>query len=158
MTRENKKPLLQYLSAALFYGVICKYDCVTSYDDVVIKKANSIGELRGIKPVFDGQIGFMINCDVVNALSDNIKPYLRSMSSMTEEERKELSKRYNWRINGVIQIRHHSDGYWDDDIECSTEDYLWLFTWLLKNHFDFMGLIPKGLALEAPEDMYKKGE
>lgn len=27
--------------------------------------------------------------------------------------------------------------------------------WLLARHFDFRGLIEKGLALEAPEDMYK---
>lgn len=27
--------------------------------------------------------------------------------------------------------------------------------WLLKNYFDFMDLIDKCLALEAPEDMYK---
>ena len=26
--------------------------------------------------------------------------------------------------------------------------------WLLRKHFDFMGLIEKGLAIEAPEGMY----
>ncbi len=28
------------------------------------------------------------------------------------------------------------------------------FDWLLAHHFDFRGLIPMGLALEAPKDMY----
>ena len=27
--------------------------------------------------------------------------------------------------------------------------------WLNAHHFDYRGLIEKGLALEAPEDMYK---
>lgn len=27
--------------------------------------------------------------------------------------------------------------------------------WLNKNHFDYRGLIEKGLAIEAPKDMYK---
>ena len=30
-----------------------------------------------------------------------------------------------------------------------------LFDWLNAHHFDYRGLIPMGLALEAPEDMYK---
>ena len=29
------------------------------------------------------------------------------------------------------------------------------FDWLNAHHFDYRGLIPKGLALEAPEGMYK---
>jgi hypothetical protein len=84
------------------------------------------------------------------------KPYLRPMSSMTEEEKRELSKKYVWDINcGQIEIRYHSDGYWDDNIECPTSEYLNLFDWLNANHFDYRGLIGKGLALEAPEEMYQ---
>ena len=61
----------------------------------------------------------------------HIKLYLRPMSSMTEEEREEYEQ---WL----------PDGYNIDT-----------FDWLLSHHFDFRGLIEKGLALEAPEGMYK---
>jgi hypothetical protein len=84
------------------------------------------------------------------------KPYLRQMSSMTEDEKRELSKKYVWDINcGQIEIRYHSEGYWDDNIECPTSEYLNLFDWLNAHHFDYRGLIEKGLALEAPKDMYE---
>ena len=59
-------------------------------------------------------------------------PYLRPMSSMTEEESTEYSRFSLSRYN----------------TEC--------FDWLNKHHFDYRGLIKLGLALEAPEDMYNK--
>ena len=61
----------------------------------------------------------------------DIKPYLRPMSSMTEDEGVELD-------NTVIM------GNYGDDAD-----------WLNAHHFDYRGLIKKGLALEAPEGMYK---
>ena len=84
-----------------------------------------------------------------------MKPYLRPMSSMTEEEKRELSKKYVWNIwTGQIQIRYHSQGCWDDETECPTEEYIILFDWLNKHHFDYRSLIENGLALEAHEGMY----
>ena len=62
------------------------------------------------------------------------KPYLRPMSSMTEEEIKEWATILNF----VEEKR----------VEKSID-------WLNAHHFDFRGLIPMGLALEAPEGMYK---
>lgn len=72
-------------------------------------------------------------------LDDNwtVKPYLRPMSSMTEEEKKEL--------NNVLEFQYYSD----DSCMCESTD------WLNAHHFDYRGLIEKGLALEAPEGMYK---
>lgn len=57
-------------------------------------------------------------------------PYLRPMESMTEEEEDEL--------NSVRM------GNYGEDVD-----------FLNKHHFDYRGLIPMGLALEAPEGMYK---
>ena len=68
---------------------------------------------------------------------DDTKVYLRPMSSMTEEEKKEL--------NNVLEYQYYSD----DSCMCESTD------WLNAHHFDYRGLIEKGLALEAPEDMYK---
>ena len=66
----------------------------------------------------------------------NILPYLRPMSSMTEEEREEERKLW-------------------DIITKTRNDLHYLYTdFLLSHHLDFRGLIPMGLALEAPKDMY----
>ena len=64
---------------------------------------------------------------------DNIKPYLRHLSSMTDEEKKEY--------NIIV------DALFDTGIS-------YLNDWLNSHHFDYRGLIPKGLAIEAPEGMY----
>ena len=62
----------------------------------------------------------------------NIKPYLFPLSSMTEEQRKEYE---NTMIDdGVLT-------FW------TTSTYKWLY----KNHFDFRGFIPKGLANDATD-------
>ena len=66
---------------------------------------------------------------------ENIRPYLRPMSSMTEEEKEELLD-----ISSLIS-----------PIELSKE----LGDLLLSHHLDFRGLIPMGLALEALDGMYK---
>ena len=73
---------------------------------------------------------------------------------MTEEERKEISKSYNFSDFGNITIHYHMEGWWDNDTECSLKDYVYLINWLNKHHFDYQGLIEKGLALEAPKEMY----
>ena len=69
------------------------------------------------------------------------------MSSMTMEEIKyKLSKFFriiNTNIEGVGYIPTLNSG--------SAIEYV---NWLLENHFDYNNLIEKGLALEAPEDMY----
>lgn len=81
------------------------------------------------------------------------KPYLRPMSSMTEEEKRELSAKYNWSIRGNdISIRYHSEGYWDDDTECPTNEYLNLFDWLNAHHIDYRGLIERNLAIEVTKE------
>ena len=54
---------------------------------------------------------------------------------MTEEEKKEYNK-------VMFQSERYEDNYAAD------------VDWLNKHHFDYRGLIEKGLALEAPEDMY----
>lgn len=60
---------------------------------------------------------------------DNIRPYLFPLSSMTEEQEKEES-----------QIKQSYD---------YDEESFMLFDWYNKNHFDYRGLISKGLAIDA---------
>ena len=114
MTQEEKQILLKDLCARLPYHTMV---------------------LMG-----DGAIESLINVNVdtyiCNGLKGLPKPYLRPMSSMTEEERK-----YYNSLSILI-----ADG------ECDVYEEI---DWLNAHHFDFRGLIEKGLAIEAPEGMYK---
>lgn len=78
------------------------------------------------------------------------KPCLRSMSSMTEEEREEFkSTQYEELINQYPCSAAST--------EIKTLSYTAkTFDWLNKKHFDYRGLIPMGLALVASEGIYKQ--
>lgn len=75
---------------------------------------------------------------------DDIKPYLRPMSSMTEEEKKEVCK-IEGRLNFLCKYIKLTFSV--DELD-----------WLNAHHFDYRGLIDKELALEAPDGMYKTKE
>ena len=120
MTQEDKQLLLKDLSTRLPYGVICEF----SNDKVSVTAKLGLGGLEE----------FIYGTDV--------KPYLRPMSSMTEEEANEVSGK-------IIHSNINSRGFvWVED--CST-----YIDWLNFHHFDYRGLIDKGLALEAPKGMYE---
>ena len=71
----------------------------------------------------------------------NIKPYLRPLSEMTDSERNTLRS-----IDDFLQIAVNYnivDGGYK------------VFDYLNSIHVDYRGLIPMGLALKAPEGMYK---
>ena len=69
------------------------------------------------------------------------KPYLRSVSTMTMEEQFQLGKLLGAAAYNLLKGEYSS--------------LKELLEYSYKNHIDLFGLIPKGLALEAPEDMYK---
>ena len=75
---------------------------------------------------------------------------------MTDEERENYRKAFDKdfailgdSIDSLIAYKY-SDGMTVRDKPLFNE-----IDWLNENMFDFRGLIPMGLALEAPEDMYK---
>ena len=84
--------------------------------------------LDPIEECYPNETLTLSNLDYYIKESIEVKPYLRPMSSMTEEERE--------KFNNVLL------GYPSVD-------------WLNANHFDYRGLIEKGLALKAPKGMYK---
>lgn len=135
MTQEEKQLLLKDLCGRIPYGVICHYNCVIPIEGRELCKTNCKDVLKGIIPTSDGHIGFMVGSDKVNALEGDIKPYLRPLSSMTEEEENEYRA-----INCY------------EGLFPSNEDAL---DYVLEHHLDIRNLIEKGLALEAPKDMYK---
>lgn len=125
MEQKDKELLLKDLCARLPYGV--KVQCENYPFPVTVLYAGNVNEVK-----FKETGG--IECICI------IKPYLRPMSSMTKEEDKE------WQI-------------YKNNIACAYGENLnerinELYDWFNKHHFDFRGLIEKGLALEAPEDMY----
>ena len=64
---------------------------------------------------------------------NEFKSFLRPMSSMTDEEKE----------------------YYNDIRRYLVRDDWEVVDWLNAHHFDYRGLIEKGLALEAPEGMYE---
>lgn len=75
--------------------------------------------------------------ELLDIIDFDVKPYLRPLSSMTEEEKKVYENYYQ-----------------SDDTTTTTL----LVDFYNKKHFDHRGLIPIGLALEAPKDMYETKE
>lgn len=101
----------------------------------------------GVK--FQGEDSNVYTLDAANYFTLQVedvvfKPYFRPMSSMTKEER-----------NEAIQFEIYNLGpigfNWNLLVSNSSK----LVSWLNAHHFDYRGLIEKGLALEAPDGMYK---
>jgi hypothetical protein len=128
MTEEDRKLLLKELSARLPY-----------FTKVQIK--NEIVILDSICDD-DGYYFNFIGDDREGVNIENIKPCLFPLSSMTEEQKKE----YNfWKHE--VPVCHYEYGDVVEDVELfdSPES----FEYLIENHFDYYGLIEKGLAIDA---------
>lgn len=138
MIQENKELLLKDLCARLPYGVIVdRLETPHKVLSIEPSQPNCIIIDRG---------EFMPACYSI----EDIKPYLRSMSSMTKDEEKE----YNSFIGGIEPFSSDFSAYpkeYKFVYEFDIKNYI---DWLNAHHFDYRGLIDKGLALEAPEGMY----
>lgn len=146
MTQEEKDLVLKELCTRLPYRVICKrYENAYELVDIDIK-VGLVYLLRG-----EQYVPYSISA------GDEIKPYLRQMSSMTEEEKRELQSFFPGSFGG--QWLNLEKGY-IEIYECESTTRLYLYDaiglteWLNKKMFDYRGLIEKGLAIEAPEGMY----
>ena len=137
MAQEDKQLLLKDLCARLPYKLICN---VTDYTAEREEDENFDACLLSIERTDSGGYatfrGAAPEYPVWHNLQQLIKPYLRPMSSMTAEESSSLG------------------GYPNDGC-MFPEDAPEYIDWLNEHHFDYRGLIEKGLALEAPKDMYK---
>jgi len=164
MTKEDRILLLKDLCFRLPWGVKIKIPN-EDYDDLygdlaaVYRKTDIYPEAVIIENLNHllGKVDFgRFNLVSEGNPEEFLKPYLRPLSDMTEEEKKEIGKEYVFAICGdSIRIAYHSEGYWDLDTDTWSNDYLDLIEWLNSHHFDYRGLIKKGLALVAPKDMYQ---
>ena len=117
MTQEEKSLLLKDLSARLSYGVVVELDEKFGFNK---------GTHTLVKELLDSYC------------VEGIKPYLRPMSSMTEEEEKEYMNIDNRSYSCPMAYAH---------IPASDR-----IDWLNAHHFDYRGLIEKGLAIAVTEE------
>ena len=164
MTQEDKELLLIDLCARLPYGLKGKCEIDASYDTSFdtkfqIHKFDSV--LDGIKDdllfvtplIEDKDEQEYANEEVADGIDIlDFKPYLRPMYSMTEEESAELSNIISeWFDKELFYLTE------EPFLEYSLSRLKYsinplLFDWFNANHFDYRGLIPKGLAIAVTEE------
>lgn len=136
MAQEDKELLLKELCARLPYS-LCVQD---EYGEIDYINYNDVHFANYFDSILNGKV----------------KPYLRPMSSMTEEEREELTC-----ISHIVPLYDGSFGV-DMRAYCKNSqphyrrfsEFSTIEDWLNAHHFDYRGLIEKGLANEASEEMY----
>ena len=162
MSQEQKDLLLKDLCARLPYGVKAY---VKNWSKLDRKYYEGIYDVKSVFPSLNevhvqsktGSVDVMLgytNTDYV------IKPYLFPLSSITKEQAENLFKIFGIvlpsteedyiKINEVTGITFFLlNGF---DVETHLDK---LIDWLNKNHFDYRGLIEKGLAIDATNlDIY----
>ena len=141
MTQSDKDLLLKDLCARLPYGVI-------------------VNTSKGNSPAFSVCVGHSFSTCLTELMTDKIefvKPYLRPMSSMTYEEMQEAREKFfdgsdHYDIDNIGEI--YADTY-----QPYTTVYMLSFArlsgyidWLNSHHFDYRGLIEKGLAIAVTNE------
>lgn len=139
MEKEDKELLLEDLCARLPYGVRVEH---------LLHSPNNPSKLFGID--VDKQV---LYCDHKGREEwykvDFIKPYLRPMSSMTEDEKNYIN--YKWDADEYGNMMTFSS-YEGGVSEIELADIVGFQDWLNKNMFDYRGLIPQNLAIEITEE------
>ena len=131
MTQEDKQLLFKDLCARLPYRTMVK--CITDGNHE-----------------FDEELSVM---HIMNFYQFVVKPYLRPMSSMTEEEMDEVEMIMGVEDNKSIIFDFTSDGnIIFKNGNCSVCVFKKLIDFLYSCHFDFNNLIEKGLAIEITEE------
>ena len=140
MTQEEKIQVFNELSVRLFYGVKAKI--TINNKDYPDFGEEEVGTVRGLlcfpdeddsnKSYFTVITTYDTNRSQGQGIED-VKPYLRPMSSMTDEEEKQFQ-----------------------DVNMYELPYMVVgLDWLNAHHFDYRGLINDGLALEATDGIYE---
>ena len=126
MTPKDKELLLKDLCARLPYGVKIEFTWWVMDEGTC--------DITTLEPDHIEQI---IGDEVGNA---EIKPYLFPMSSMTDEQKEEY-----YILCDFVPTYHHEVG---DIIEDAYDNWESI-DYLNAHHFDYRGLIEKGLAIDA---------
>lgn len=133
MTQNEIDLLIKDLCGRLSHGVKVEYE-------------NETFDVEYVCPMYEE-----VKLDIPETWTigvSEVKPYLFPLSSMTEEQKKDIF------YNGKFYIDRHNSlcrfPMYEDDYDFVTmEDCLEIFNKLNKYHFDYRGLIPMGLAEDA---------
>ena len=134
MKQKDKELLLQDLCSRLPYGVKVQYQVGSQLPDIKTFDGKQYDELK---------IGNYID----DWLKCTFKPYLFPISSMTEEQKKFFKDKpifLDYENELVVK-----EDFFGNSQFTMLEDWVEVILWLLKNHFDYRGLIPKGLAIDC---------
>ena len=133
MTQEDKDLLLRDLCARLPYGV--KMQKFNEQNVFVDLYAINLNNYTIDFYTYKGKSLTIANTSKLARYGILLyKPCLFPMSSMTEEQSMEFA---------LLQVNTHKDGF------LYVCDCVNMITWLNKNHFDYRGLIEKGLAIDC---------
>ena len=132
MEQKDKELLLKDICGRLPYDIKCKIEIWIGCDVCTIYNINSIGYVEIVE-----------DSDTNGISIEKIKPYLYPLSSMTEEQKREYE---------VTLVYHdYTKGGWTI-AKTFNDEYVipyWFVDFCNKNHFDYRGLIPMGLAKDA---------
>lgn len=132
MEQKDKELLLKDLCARLPYGII---GAVSHYSDDG-KEVILQGKITGFNKCqikLEYLLDYTDDIGAYNWFDINlVKPYLRPLSTMTEEEKIKLS------LSQIYAFAHYNE--------------IAKIDWLNAHHFDYRGLINRGLAIEVTED------
>ena len=148
MTQE-KELLIKDLCGRLPYGVKAEVTNTQGYhhDNVAKKGEKTIDTLKGFDSSYNcftvyhnNPLDWDWTCNEIDI--EDIKPYLFPLSSMTEEQYNEM---YNYCYNAEREASKFSNG----ELKIIYNYEFFKFDYLNRNHFDYRGLIPMGLAKDA---------
>ena len=160
MTQEEKQLLLENICIRLIYGVKISKVVEDYISEPKTPKSINVNGCIVIEnePFDDG------TPDIDYWHISEVRPYLRPLSSMTEEEEEEFNTIWEGGFSKALDLQIETDlksienfsfeGNYDNVRYLEIITAFNIIQWLLSKHFD-LGLIEKGLALEAPEGMYK---
>ena len=141
MKKEDKALLLKDLCSRFPYGVKIE---LTWWVMDEVTYINTVLEPDHVDQLINDEYG-----------DTEIKPYLRPMSSMTEEEFTKL-KEYSGLIYDQLDLASFQNGtykildfYLSGVPSCTV---IRVFDWLNKDHFDYRDLIQMGLAIAVTKE------
>lgn len=136
MTQEYKELLLKDLCARAPYGVKFRH----KYIDNFFHESYTSSTLIGVLPPYRIIHSTLTGNEYLRIEEDEVKPYLFPLSSMTDEQKEEYRKVCG--LDTEILSKHPMDGSPFPALYNSQD-------WLDAHHFDYRGLIEKGLAIDA---------
>ena len=157
MKQEDKELLLKDLCARIPYGV--KLQNVNNIESIVKLRSIDLDNDCCEILFYTYQGKALTICDKSKLFRFGkilrYKPYLFPLSSMTEEQFTEL--RNETELNQYpddLELVEWENNYKTLEFyleEVPSDVVIEVFDWLNKNHFDYRGLIPMGLAIDATD-------